>query len=183
MSQSFLFTGIHDGKFLSDDDFSLLLYSGDRKGCDYPFTPAFMSSWIMGNLAWSCTVPPFSIMNNIDKTWWSKWVELMTKDVACTFDTQCCGYLNQVCIFMVYKVDKVCLTCRALHNWLLEIDGLSGEWKSGVPVSDWVGKMGSLDFDGLCPSISNAIARMSPNLEPHNYDLWGVGPGEDIVLG
>jgi hypothetical protein len=60
-----------------------------------------MSSWIMGNLVWSCTVPPFLIMNNIDKMRWSKWVELMTKDVACTFDTQRCGYLNQVCILMV----------------------------------------------------------------------------------
>ena len=116
MSQSFLFTGIRDRKFLSDDDFSLLLYSGDRKGCDYPFTPAFMSSWIMGNLAWSCTVPPFLIMNNIDKTQWSKWVELMTKDVACTFDTQRCGYVNQS---RQSLVDMPCFTQLAFGDrWI-----------------------------------------------------------------
>jgi len=41
----------------------------------------------------------------------------------------------------------VWLTCCALHNWLLDINGLNGEWKNGVPMSDWEGPMGDMDFE------------------------------------
>ncbi len=36
-------------------------------------------------------------------------------------------------------VDNIWLTCCALHNWLLEIDGLTdAEWSEvSMPVSDW----------------------------------------------
>jgi hypothetical protein len=56
------------------------------------------------------------------------------------------------------KVDDIWLTCCALHNWLLDIDGLSGQWKDGVLISDWDGKLGWMDFDGLHESIPNSIA-------------------------
>ncbi len=32
----------------------------------------------------------------------------------------------------VLKADNVWLTCCALHNWLLEIDGFGGVWNGGV---------------------------------------------------
>ncbi len=63
----------------------------------------------------------------------------------------------------------------------LEIDGLNGQWRGGVPLSDWEGELGGLDFDGLPSSIPNAIARLSANLDPRNYDVSGMGPGEDVV--
>jgi hypothetical protein len=38
-----------------------------------------------------------------------------------------------------------------------------------------------MDFDGLSESIPNAIAQLSTNLDPCNYDLSDMGPGEDVV--
>lgn len=36
------------------------------------------------------------------------------------------------------------MTCCALHNWLLDIDGLDANWENGVR-SDWEGEMGEHD--------------------------------------
>jgi len=108
----------------------------------------------------------------------------MRKDVECTF-----GILKGrwrilktgICVHCVDKVDAIWLTCCALHNWLLDIDGLSDKWNDGVLVSDWDGELGQMDFDGLVESIPNSIARLSTNLDPCNYDLSNMGPGEDVV--
>jgi hypothetical protein len=84
-------------------------------------------------------------------------------------------------VYGVDKVDEIWLTCCALHNWLLDIDGLSNKWNDGVLVSDWDGELGQIDFDGLRESIPNSIARLSTNLDPRNFDLSNMGPGEDVV--
>ena len=84
-------------------------------------------------------------------------------------------------MYGVEVVDKVWLTCCALHNWLLDIDGLSKEWGGGVCMSDWEGTLGDLDFDGIDEAIPNALARLSLNLDPRNYDSSGMGPGPDVV--
>jgi hypothetical protein len=55
---------------------------------------------------------------------------------------------------------------------LFGIDGLSGKWKDG----DVYGH-----FEGICHSIHNAIAQLSMNLDPQNYDLMNIGPVEDVV--
>ncbi len=82
----------------------------------------------------------------------------MRKDVECTF-----GILKGrwrilkagVRVHGVEQVDKIWLTCCAFHNWLLDIDGLSEEWKEGIPViSDWEGPLADMDYEGvaqLCP--------------------------------
>ncbi len=76
-------------------------------------------------------------------------------------------------------VDEVWFTCCALHNWLLDIDGLNREWDNGVPTSDWKGTMGDMDFKGLHDGVAHTIARLSTNLNPQNYDTLGMGPGND----
>ena len=81
----------------------------------------------------------------------------------------------------VDKVYEIWLTCCALHNWLLDIDGLSNKWNDGVLVSDWDGELGQMDFDGLRESIPISIAQLSTNLDPRNFDLSNMGPGEDVV--
>ena len=52
-------------------------------------------------------------------------------------------------------------------------------------MSDWdAGEFGHMDFEGICHSISiilNAIARLSTNLDPQNYDLLNMGPREHVV--
>ena len=108
----------------------------------------------------------------------------MGKDVKCTL-----GIIKSrwqilkagVRIHGVDGVDDVWLTCCALHNWLLDIDGLNGAWEHGVPMSDWEGPMGDMDFEGLNDGVAHTIVRLSKNLNPRNYDSSGIGPGNDLV--
>jgi hypothetical protein len=176
-------SGIRDGLLLSKNKFNLVSYDSDKNIVQTTYTGVYV---IVDNryLPWSCTLPPFSMTNKIDKTRWLKWIESMRKDIECTF-----GILkgrwrilkSGVRISGVVNVDKVWVSCCALHNWLLEIDGLNGQWRGGVPLSNWEGELGGLDFDGLPSSIPNKIARLSANLDPRNYDESGMGPGEDVV--
>jgi hypothetical protein len=69
-----------------------------------------------------------------------------------------------------------------LHKFLLEIDGLSAEWDSGVSVvSNWERALGEMDFKGVQDSLPNAIARLSMNLDPTNCDLSRIWPGKNVV--
>ena len=121
---------IRDGPILTNNEFELLLYDKEGNVISVWYNGVYV---IVDNgyLAWSCTVPPFSVTNKIGKTRWSRWVESMRKDVECTF-----GILkgrwrilkSGVCVYGMDKVDDIWLTCCALHNWLLDFDGLSGHW-------------------------------------------------------
>jgi hypothetical protein len=66
-------------------------------------------------------------------------------------------------------------------DWLLDIDGISSQWKDGLLVSDWDGVLGQMDINGLHESIPNSIVQLSSILDPHNYNLSNMGPGEDVV--
>jgi hypothetical protein len=137
-------------------------------------------------LSWSCTVPPFSNPNDTDEIRWSKWMESMRKDVECRFGILKGRWriLNSgVRISGVDAVDYIWFTCCALHNWLLDIDGLSEKWVGGVRqcVSDWEGELGDIEFDGIHKDIPIALARLSENHDPRNYDSSGLGPGLDVI--
>jgi len=176
-------SGIKDGEVLEDVEFEM--YERDQNG-DI-ITVKYRGGYVIvdnGYLRWSVTVPPFKVTNKETEIRWSKWVESMRKDVECTF-----GILKGrwrilktgVRVHGVDAVDNIWLTCCALHNWLLDIDGLDEKWENGIQTSDWTGEMGNHDFEGIDAEIPNAIARLSTNLEPRNYDLSGMGPGEDEV--
>ena len=175
-------SGIYHGLYLDDVQFELRDYtkSGTIINKKYRGKYVIVDN---GYLRWSITVPPFKVTNLIDEIRWSKWVESMRKDVECTF-----GILKGR--FRILKmgirmdginvVDNVWFTCCALHNWLLDIDGLTGEWVNGVPVSDWEGTMGEHDDDyPLNKNVPNAVSRLHHNLNFRHYDLSGMGPGTD----
>jgi hypothetical protein len=70
-------------------------------------------------------------------------------------------------------VDKVWLTCCALHNWLLDIDGLDKDWDGrNVPTSEWEGELGQLDIDGLPVNVVQLAT--ASHFEPRNSDLSGM---------
>jgi hypothetical protein len=75
--------------------------------------------------------------------------------------------------------DMIWKTCCALHNYLLEIDGLDEKWESGVP-SDWEGEMGQHDDDDI--DRIYALRRLNNPTEARAYDSSGIGAGEDHVL-
>jgi hypothetical protein len=168
---------------LEDNTFELLAHGRGGEAITVKYKGVYV---IVDNgyLNWSCTVPPFTVTSNVDEIRWSKWTESMRKDVECTF-----GILKGrwrilkagVRIHGVDGVDEVWFTCCALHNWLLDIDGLNGEWENGVPTSDWEGTMGDMDFEGLHDGVAHTIARLGTNLNPRNYDSSGMGPGNDLV--
>ena len=127
-------SGICDGTVLNDVDFELLAL--DKRGNIeiLHFNGAYLIC-DNGYLNWTCTAPPFGVANDINEICWSKWLESMCKDVEYTF-----GILkgrwrilkSSVRINGVDSVDYVWFTCCALHNWLLDIDGLSKKWVGGI---------------------------------------------------
>ena len=183
-------SGIRDGKVLEDIEFQL--YERDRFG--KVITIKYRGGYVIvdnGYLQWSVTVPPFKVSNSESEIRWSKWLESMRKDVECTF-----GILKGR--FRILKtgirlhgaevVDQIWLTCCALHNWLIDIDGLDNEWEGAIPVSDWTGTLGDHDFEGIEDQIPNEpppnpIARITTALEPRTYDVSGLGPGDDVHEG
>ena len=38
-----------------------------------------------------------------------------------------------------------------------------------------------LDYEGVPVEVPNALARLSANLDPRNFDLSGIGPGSDVM--
>lgn len=177
-------SGIYHGLYLEDVEFELRDYTSGGIIVNKKYRGGYV---IVDNgyLRWSVTVPPFKVTNLIDEIRWSKWVESMRKDVECTFGIMKGRFrILKTGIRMdgINAVDNVWFTCCALHNWLLDIDGLTGEWKEGVPVSDWEGNMGQHDDDyPLNNNVPNAVARLHHNLNFRNYDLSGMGPGTDIM--
>jgi hypothetical protein len=176
-------TQIRDESNLQDNAFELL--ARGRGG--EVITVTYKGVYVIvdnGYLNWSCTIPPFTVTSNVDEIRWSRWLESMRKDVECTF-----GILKGrwrilkagVRIHGVDGVDDVWFMCVALHNWLLDIDGLNGAWEHDVPMSDCEGLMGDMDFKGLNDGVAHTLARLSTNLNPRNYDSSGMGPGNDLV--
>lgn len=125
-----------------------------------------------GYLAWSCTVPPIKATGMRPEIRWSEWLESMRKDVECTF-----GILKGrwrvlktgIRLHGTEPADKIWATCCALHNWLLEVDGLDEPWD---------GQLGNIDTDDLS-SVPFALRRLASPSAVRNFDLSGMGPGRD----
>ncbi|KAL3762008.1 hypothetical protein ACHAWU_002104 [Discostella pseudostelligera] len=182
-------TGLHEGTGLADISFQLFEYNdnGDTTPVKYSGGYVIVDN---GYHDWSVTVPPISRTNVIREIRWSKWVESMRKDVECTFGILKGRWRILKCGVRVHGIDKVdliWLTCCALHNWLLDIDGLSSEWTGGEVAnsdeSEWLGELGAHDFSGVNRDrIPNAILRLSNNLTNRNFDASGMGPGDDVLV-
>ncbi len=127
-------SGIHDGSILDNVTFELLAHDkkGSLKMLNYTGVHVICDN---GYVDWLCTVPLFGVTNNIDKIQWSKWLESMQKDVECTLGIlkgQWRFLKSGVRLHGLDAVDYVWLMCCALHNWLLDVDGLTEEWVGDV---------------------------------------------------
>lgn len=75
------------------------------------------------------------------------------------------------------SVDRVWLTCCALHNWLLEIDGLDQTWDGvNATASEWESEFGELDEEDAPMAIRNLL---SP-AEIREYDTSTFGGMMDV---
>jgi hypothetical protein len=72
----------------------------------------------------------------------------------------------------VEATDKLWLTCCALHNYLLEVDGLDKDWMHGM-ASEWEGGLGN--------HHSADVVEHGPNSpeDMRTFDMSGMGPGTD----
>jgi len=108
-----------------------------------------------GYLQWSTTVPPHKSSSNRSELRFSQWLESLRKDVECTF-----GILKGrwrilktgIRLHNTEIVDNIWMTCCALHNMLLDVDGFSAGWENGVP-SQWESESGQFDDNDAPASI------------------------------
>jgi hypothetical protein len=157
-----------------------------EQGCMVPVR--YNGAWLLvdnGYLRWPTTIPPFKESIHYNDIRFSEWLESMQKDVECTF-----GILKGrfrilktgVCLHGVEATDKIWLTCCALHNYFLELDGLDETWESGLP-SDWLGEVGehnSLDVHQYCPSaVSLLLTPYEGHEAKRRYGTSGMGAGSD----
>ena len=64
----------------------------------------------------------------------SEWLESMRKDVECFFGIMKDRFCNLRYVFRFHSItecDKLWLSCFALHNMLLDVDGLARNWEAG----------------------------------------------------
>ena len=99
-----------------------------------------------GYLQWSMAVPRYKHPIRDDELRFSKRLEsTMRKDAEDTFGIMKGRFRILKCGIRLHGVeatDKIWRTCCALHNMLLEADGLSAEWNIGVQSADWQGNLG-----------------------------------------
>ena len=125
---------LHEGKILDDVIFEL--YTNDSQG--NVTKQKYRGAWLLvdnGYHNWANIVPPIKTSTSRAEIRFSAWLESLRKDVECTF-----GILkgrwrilkSGIRVHGTSTPDKVFLTCCALHNWLLEVDGLDENWEDGV---------------------------------------------------
>ena len=69
----------------------------------------------------------------------SEWLESVRKDVECAFGITKGNFAllrYGLRFHSIVRCDQMWLTCCALHNILLDVDGLDKNWDKGV-MSDW----------------------------------------------
>ena len=177
-------SGIYEGTILNDVEFSLWEKNHDGQVVE----AKYKGVWLIvddGYLNWAVTVPPLKVSSDQREIRWSQWMESIRKDVECTF-----GILKGrwrilktgIRLFGVESADKIWMTCCALHNWLLEVDGLDEKWESGVP-SEWEGELGDQDDEDIEHyGEPFALQRLHSPAARRQYDTSGIGVGKDGIV-
>ena len=129
-----------------------------------------------GYLSWSITVPPLKNNTSRSEIRFSQWLESLRKDVECTFGILKCRWKILkfgVRFHTLEKCDQTWKTCCALHNMLLDKDGLSETWDRGIRTY----------YEDSEDSLETPFAiqkLLDPNLAMR-YDISGNGRGNDYI--
>ena len=102
----------------------------------------------------------------------------MRKDVECTFGIMKGRFRilkTGIPLHGIEATDKIWHTCCALHNFLLEEDGLDVDWDA----SQYLFGAGGHDEHDVCHflGIDNPIKALGAS---NNFDNSGMGPGSDV---
>ena len=162
-------------------DFTSNLYETNASG--NIVMAKYQGPWLIvdnGYLNWPTTVPPIKQTCSRQEIRFSQWLESIRQDVECTFGILKTGIrLNGQ-----EAADKIFLTCCALHNWLVDVDGLDEKWKEGV-TSMWEGALGCHhDLCDVEEHLPDAIARLMSPAALRAYDVsgMGIGRGDEIRI-
>jgi hypothetical protein len=165
---------LHNGELNSEMTFELRKHSVDEQG--EPPTTTIKGAYVIvdnGYLNWSTTVPPMKNSCNRSEIRFSQWLESLRKDVECTFGIMKGRWRvlkSGIRLHNTEVADNMWLTCCALHNLLLDVDGLSVGWQNGVP-SRWELSSGQFDDD----EIPDAIRRLVSPDSIRTYDQSSCG--------
>lgn len=127
---------------------------------------------------WVTLMPPLKHAAFVKEVRWSKWLESMRKDVECTF-----GILKGrwrilktgIRLHSICAVDSIWKTCCALHNFLLNEDGLDTLWEEGV-LCDYDGEYGCHDAEDLHRTVHYSANPLAlNNFGDRHFDLSGMG--------
>ncbi|CAB9527088.1 Plant transposon protein [Seminavis robusta] len=149
-------TGLHEGTILSDVKFHLFSWEGEVGNSQVEYTKYSGALGLVDNgyHKWACTQAPAktSLLRCEERL--SEWIESFRKDAECCF-----GILKGR--FRVLKTgirlegpeaaDRVWLTCCALHNMLLKVDGLD----------EWDGSAGDNQVEDMRRFAPFAVQRLS----------------------
>ena len=153
------------------------LYAKGENGQE-PVKQKYKGGWLLvdnGYLNWGVTIPPLKQTATIPEWRFSKWLESMRKDVECTF-----GILKGrwrvlkagIRVHGTAASDMIWKTCCALHNMLLEVDGIAEDYSS-----DWLGEMGAFNSEDVPEAVRRLLNSTTTGFQL--YDVSGMGAGED----
>jgi hypothetical protein len=171
--------GIYEGKMLDDNKFTL--FELDEKGD--VIKVQYQGAWFLvdnGYLNWPTTVPKLNCTFHYKEIRFSQWLELVRKDVKCTFGIMKGRFQILKAAIRIHGVkatDEVWLTCCALHNYLLEVDCLDKDWIHGV-ASEWEGGLGNHHSADVAEHGPNfAIGWLNLPKDMRTFNMLGMGPG------
>jgi hypothetical protein len=172
--------GTYEGKILDDNKFTL--FELDEKGDVVEVQ--YQGAWLLvgnGYLNWPTTVPPVNRTIHYKEIRFLQWLESIQKDGKCTFGIMKGRFQilkTGIQIHGVKATDKVWLTCcAALHNYLLEVDGLHKDWMHGV-ASEWEGGLGNHHSADVAEHGPNfAIGLLNSPEDMRTFNVLGMGPG------
>jgi hypothetical protein len=126
--------------------------------------------WLLvdnGNLSQSTTVPPIKTTTSRSEIRFSAWLESLRIDVECTFGIlkgQWRILKSGIRLRGTSNPDKVFRTCCALHNLLLDVDGVNKEWNNGVPTDYAI--MSLVDYDEVAGAADDVPTALQPFASP-----------------
>ena len=172
---------LKDGKY--DEKFAFQLYDFDES--DNVVEKSYNGCYVLvdnGYHNWSITIPPIATPSTRREIRFSEWVESVRKDVECCFGIlkgrfRCLKY--GVRLHGLEKCDQLWKTCCALHNMLLDVDGLCDGWEKGNK-SHYETEID--DLNTLPFSLRRLLA--NNEVEENNgrdFDLSGLGMGNDVI--
>jgi hypothetical protein len=89
----------------------------------------------------------------------------MRKDVECAFGIMKGRFRilkTGIRLHSIESVDMIWMTCCALHNLLLEVDGLDHPWDGVcIPTSAWDGELGELEVEEVPMAMRRALSPAS----------------------